>query len=547
MRRLLPLLFGVLAFAVSAVHAGRPSFWFDELATVSATDRSFGEMMRMLASVDSVHGLYYIVIRWWEALFGLGEWSLRLFSCLGVGAAVSAIVVLAKRLDASLAVPAGVVATVLPRVTWAGVEARSYAWVIAASALLLLCAVRAAERPCRRTWFAYGGAVALSVALFLYSGAVVLAAFLTIVWGRHRLRRPALIATGAGLLVISPLIVLSATQTGQVNWLAWPGWMVFQNVFVDQWFDHSVTFAVAAWVLVCSALWVGRGTGGPWRTRAALRGWVGRGSLGRWLAPEPWAEWAHVLRWAVPAALAPPILLLAVSTVFPMYVGRYVIASVPGVVLILAVAVRMVADRFGAHRSRAAVWAVLAALTACAVPGYLWQRTPLSKPGGSDFSYAARYIHDNARPGDCVLFQVQPSWSTTTLRVALEGLPEQFAGLKDIGDDGDRRTDGRLWDKAKGVNQWPTWVAQNCTAAWVLADADRTEDEWHRENGNLYWTFRPFQFMGSDLQMHLDDGGLAVVHQEQFHVLQVVHLEAPPPAVGPDPQPLPHTRHWYWR
>ncbi|MFC7754964.1 hypothetical protein [Tsukamurella soli] len=142
---------------------------------------------------------------------------------------------------------------------------------------------------------------------------------------------------------------------------------------------------------------------------------------------------------------------------------------------------------------------------------------------------------------------MQPSWSTTSLRIAYEGLPGDFVGLRDIGSDGDRRTDGVLWDRAKGVNQWAAWAAQNCTAAWVLADADRIDDARHRENGNLIWTFRPFQFMGSDMQMSLDDGGLAVVHQEQFHILQVVHLERPPPAVGPDPQALPHTRHTYWR
>ena len=52
--------------------------------------------------------------------------------------------------------------------------------------------------------------------------------------------------------------------------------------------------------------------------------------------------------------------------------------------------------------------------------------------------------------------------------------------------------------------------------------------------------------MGTDMQVSLDYGGLAVVHQEQFHILQVVHLVQPPPAEGPDPQPLPHTRHTYW-
>lgn len=521
--------------------------WFDELATGSAMDRSPGELWRMLGDIDAVHGLYYFVLRGFAVLFGLDPAALRAFSALGAGAAVAACYVLARRLGGeSLALIAGVIALILPRITWSGVEARSYSWVIASAALVLIAAHRAAVSGRRRDWIAYGAALALASALFLYSATLAFAMLVAVAWaaphGVRRVRlRQAAIASAAAIAVVSPIAILAATQRGQVSWLQWPGWMIFPNVAVDQWFDHSYAFAAAAWLLIAAAgvLWWRRGVRGTGRD--------GEYAVGLPLSdgdePAP-SDLLTALRCGLAAALVPLAVILLVSPVVPSYVGRYVSFTVPGLVIVLAVAVLTVARAL--PRPRTAVAAILVVLTVAAIPGYLWQHSPLSKPGGSDFTYAAQYIRNNARPGDCVLFQVQPSWSSPSLRIAHDGLPGMFDGLTDMGNDGDRRTDGTLWDREKGVNQWASWVADNCTAAWVLADADRADDDFRRENGNLWWTFRPFQFMGTDMQVSLDYGGLAVVHQEQFHILQVVHLIQPPPAEGPDPQPLPHTRHQYW-
>lgn len=527
-------LVGVL---LSLWHGGRPSVWFDELATTSAIDRAPGELWHLLTNIDAVHGLYYWGVRTFSLAFGLDEAALRAFSALGVGAAVAACHCLARRLGGeTFALVAGVIALVLPRLTWSGVEARSYSWVIASAALVLIAAHRAASSTGqpgtpnhgplaarRRAWLAYGAALLLATVLFLYSASLVLAVLVILVADeRTRTRavlRPAVITSAAAIALASPVVILAATQRDQVSWLQWPGWRILQNVLVDQWFDHSYACAIAAWLVIALAalLW--------WR---------------RGVPPDL----TVALRYGLAGALVPLAAILLVSPVVPSYVGRYVSFTVPGVVLVLAAAVMTVARAL--PRPRVACAALLAVLTVTAIPGYLWQHSPLSKPGGSDFSYAARYIRDNARPGDCVFFQVQPSWAWPSLRIARDGLPGMFDGLRDMGNDGDRRSDGKLWDKEKGVNQWASWAADECTAAWVLADADRPEDDFRQENGNLWWTFRPFRFMGTDMQVSLDYGGLAVVHQEQFHILQVVHLVQPPPAEGPDPQPLPRTRHTYW-
>src|SRR5690242_10159314 len=58
--RLDPVLAAVLAVAVSAAGAARPSLWFDEAATISAATRSLPELWRLLHNIDAVHGLYYL-------------------------------------------------------------------------------------------------------------------------------------------------------------------------------------------------------------------------------------------------------------------------------------------------------------------------------------------------------------------------------------------------------------------------------------------------------------------------------------------------------
>ena len=75
-----------------------PSFWRDEGATQSATQRSFPELIAMLGHVDAVHGAYYVLM-WLEVrLAGHSELALRLPSALAMAAAAALITVTGRRL-----------------------------------------------------------------------------------------------------------------------------------------------------------------------------------------------------------------------------------------------------------------------------------------------------------------------------------------------------------------------------------------------------------------------------------------------------------------
>src|SRR3984885_9089798 len=142
-----PLIVGVLAAVVSLGCAGRPSFWYDEAATISASySRSLHQLWQMLGDVDVVEGLYYLLMHGWFDVFPPTEFWSRVPSGLAVGGTAAGVVVLGRQfVSRDAAVASGVVCAILPRSTWAGIEARPYALSMLAAVwltVLLVCATR---------------------------------------------------------------------------------------------------------------------------------------------------------------------------------------------------------------------------------------------------------------------------------------------------------------------------------------------------------------------------------------------------------------------
>ena len=165
-----PLIVGVLAAAVSLGAAGRPSFWYDEAATISASySRSLGQLWQMLRNVDAVHGLYYLLMHGWFQIFPPTEFWSRAPSGLAVGGAAAGLVVLGKQFSSrTAAVASGVVCAILPRTTWAGIEARPYAFSMMAAVWLTVVLVYAARRNNTAAWLSYGIVLAISTLLDVY-------------------------------------------------------------------------------------------------------------------------------------------------------------------------------------------------------------------------------------------------------------------------------------------------------------------------------------------------------------------------------------------
>lgn len=389
---------GLLGGLISFLGSWNPSFWGDEAASVMSAERPLGTLWRELGRIDAVHGAYYLFLHFWIRLFGASELSVRLPSAIAIGLAVAGIVVLADLiLTRRIAVIAGIVFAVLPRVTLMGAEGRSYAMATALAVWLTVLFVVLLRRHSTRVlpWLAYGALLALSTYLFLYL--VLLAGVHLLVMLSTRpnrmLLRHWLLAVAVAVVLSAPILVYGIAQHHQIAFLAKRNYATFPSVAVSQWFDNP-WLAIAAWSLIV----VGAVT--------MLRRHRGAAVL--------------TLGWL---ALPTAILLVGNAAITPMYNLRYVSFSTPAVAILIAVGVCALARNW----MRALAIAVLIGLAA---PSYLAQREPYAK-GGADFRQAAQLIAAHASTGDAVVFDgtVKPSIKP---RLALRLYPQDFAGLKDV-------------------------------------------------------------------------------------------------------------------
>ena len=123
----------------------------------------------MLGNVDAVHGLYYLLMHGWFQIFPPTEFWSRAPSGLAVGGAAAGVVVLGRQLSSrTVAVTSGAVFAILPRTTWAGIEARPYAFSMMAAVWLTALLIVATRRESRWLWACYGLGLAMSILLDMY-------------------------------------------------------------------------------------------------------------------------------------------------------------------------------------------------------------------------------------------------------------------------------------------------------------------------------------------------------------------------------------------
>ncbi|WP_330298551.1 hypothetical protein [Streptomyces sp. NBC_00503] len=393
--------------------------WRDESVTWQVAHRPLGALWELLGQVDAVHGLYYLLMHAVFAVTGggadeasAGLWALRLPSVAATALAAAGVAAVAHRLAVRrapgdgpsgdglpadrlsggrppadqpsrgrpavergaaerAALFAGVGYAVLPPVQMYAQEGRSYALVAAA-------VIWATYLMLRERWVGY--AVVLVLGCWLHEFAVLaLPAHAFTAW-RSRGWRWSAAAVVAGLL---PLALVSARQAQQqLGWLGRPGW--------QDWAAYGV-LAAAVLLLV------------PRRATPAA------------------AAARDLVRVALPLALLPPGVLLAVSLVHPWYVDRYVLYSLAGPALLAGTRLAQVRRPVRA-RDR---WPWLVAVVLLVPVGFwsAWLRTPESRK--DDALAVAAAVRERARPGDAVLFM------PARRREWLLSSPEVYGSLRD--------------------------------------------------------------------------------------------------------------------
>ena len=448
------VLVAILAVGLSLAGAARPSLWFDEAATISASTRSLTELWQMLGKVDAVHGLYYLLMHGWFAVFPATEFWCRVPSGLAVGGAAAGVVVLTKRFASrSMALCAGVVFAILPRTTWAGIEARSYAFSALAAVWLTILLLAAARRRSARLWLAYGAGLLLSVLLNL--NLVLLVPVYAAVVALLRLpRRQVIWWLATTTVVVAAVIPFAAFTHGQIRQVAWIfrlGSRTFGDVLVQQYFDDSLWFALAAGSVILPAvvLWC-RGVRRPDRNTLRLL-----------MITTSWI--------LIPTA----VLLVYSALVEPVYYPRYLYFTAPAAAIVLASCITTIAAK------PVAITAVVIALAAAGAPNYLLvQRGPYAKEG-MDYSQIADVINTHAADGDCLVLDPTTAWKPGPIRPLTAARPAVYQRLNDPGRGATAVQRHFLWDFNLAVEVIAKRLA-GCRVIWTVTERDKTRPDHER-------------------------------------------------------------------
>ncbi|MFE3447614.1 glycosyltransferase family 39 protein [Nonomuraea sp. NPDC059194] len=390
----------IIAFCLGLWGLTGPSMWCDEIVTADLATRSMDEIMAVLAKVDAVHGLYYLIAKGLAELTGqAGEVVLRLPSMLAITAASAVLAGIGRRIAGpGVGLVAGVLFAALPMVSLYAHEARSYALVALLATVATWLLIRGIQDGGRR-WFAgYAVALALMGLTNLIALLLVMAHGATLLWARPPRRAVLwwLAATTAGVLATLPLVLTAYQQKGAVAWIPVPTGAVLWDTVRD--IAGSVLGTVVLVALIGMGAWSGR-----------------RRHLGIAAVVLPWA-------------LLPPLALVALSPVQSLFMPRYLFFCVPA--WALAAAAGAVALR------PAPRLAVLAALTALLVPANVAARAPGAKP--MNVRAVAGVLNTHAQAGDLIVYV--PRWP----RLMWAAYPGPGSRLRDVTLESTARQTGTL-------------------------------------------------------------------------------------------------------
>jgi mannosyltransferase len=441
-------LVGIAGAVISGVGAGNPSCWYDEAATISGATRTLPELARLIYHSDAAHPLYYLLMHGWFELVPPNEFWARVPSWVAVGFAAGGLVVLARLLSTrAVAISAGVIFAILPRVTAAGIEARPYGLTCLASVWLTVVLVIAVRRARAPVWLLYGVLLTVSVLLNIYLALIVIVhgySLLVLRVGRRQFGAW-LVAVCATCAILVRYLLFMRSQSGQLNWIAPLSDSTIIDLLVNQYFEYSIAFAASAAILLTMSVLVPQ-----------LRRRCGQipGSAKLLLLSAGWC-------------LIPTSIILAASALFqPLYVDRYLTFTSPAVALVLAICA------VGVGRNRVGIALIITMLATAAIPNYVRQRGDYAKTG-MDYSAVADLIATHSSPGDCLLLDDTVDWEPGPIRPLVHARPDAYDDLVDVGVGRSAISTGTLWDE----NLAPFTVADRiarCSTIWTVSEKDPT-------------------------------------------------------------------------
>jgi mannosyltransferase len=325
MRRvwILALLSGMtaLALAESLFFLGRESFWLDEAYSVFLARLPSSSFWDVVTSSEANAALYYVLLRGWIVL-GTSEAVVRLLSVTAAVASVPLCYALGKRLfSRQLGLAAAVLLAASSFSVQYAQEARSYSLVLFLILMSTYVFVRAILNGGGGTWAAYVLVTALAGYAHFFAWFIVIAHLASLALLDVRPRPRTLFAAFGSIAVLSaPLFFFLLTTSGdQIGWIP--------ELSLGRVASAIGQFAGARTVVGAVALV-------PILAAAVLSG--------LWMFIQTWRSSTRSLEtWRlgfVIACLTVPVLgALLVSLVKPIWVDKYLIVALPGLVLTTSV------------------------------------------------------------------------------------------------------------------------------------------------------------------------------------------------------------------
>ncbi|ANP57136.1 hypothetical protein AVL59_42660 [Streptomyces griseochromogenes] len=307
----------LVMFALGLWGLDRGGMWRDEAVTFQVSGRTVPQIWRLLHEVDAVHGLYYLLMHAVLAVHP-GEVVLRLPSVCAAALTAGLVAALGARLvRPRVGLWAGLLYAISPMAGHYAQEGRSYALVAAGATWATLLFVRAVRRG---SWWGYGAVLGVTCWLHEFAVLLLLAHAVSLALARAGVRvwRGWGCAAGTVSLALLPMVLVSREQSAQVAWLRVP------TVETAQGLLRTFLGPADGMYWTCLGLAV-----------LGLAGLAGRrGEL----------TCAGV---CLPLAVVPPVALMLVSQVSPLYVDRYVLYALSGAPVLVAAGAERMAGALG--------------------------------------------------------------------------------------------------------------------------------------------------------------------------------------------------------
>jgi mannosyltransferase len=444
---------------VGGYRIAGPSLWRDEAATISGSQRPFAAIMSLTFHQDAVHGAYYLLMHVVIAVGGTSETALRFPSLIAMCLAVGLTAALGRRLAEGSGLPAptltgllgGLLLVAVPLTTRYAQEARPYALTTLFAVLATYVLVRAAASRRWQWWIGYVAALTLTGLFDLFAVLLAVAHGLSLFAARARVTEesPApkavpvegtsrrwLVSCVIAAVLLAPLAVLSVRQSAQLNWVTRPDPSTVATLIRD--------FAGATLLIPVIALLAILGcVAGPGVSRGGFRGVTSPAGGGfRGVAPPGQHRGAFgaltLATVALPWLIVPPVVLLAISLVHPVYVERYIVFCLPGLSLLVATGLvwltrlaGQAADQRGLTGRTARVLAALpsALLAAVVVVALIGPQRAIRLPTAraDNLRAVAAVLSAHERRGDAILYL---PWDTALVGMAY---PAPFERLRNVG------------------------------------------------------------------------------------------------------------------